>query len=112
MASRCTECGHESFPPRADCTRCRGGSFEFIERSGRSTLVTHTRIDAAPAGFEGVAPFRVGVVDLEEGGRALAWFGESVDVERVEIGMPLQITPRIFDEVEEIKIYYTLEGNP
>ena len=109
MGSRCTGCGHTAFPPRADCPKCLGGEFEFVEMSGRGTVVTFTRIDAAPAGFEDVAPFTQGVVDLEETGRLLAWFGESIDTEEIAIGMPVQVVPRIFEELEQIKVYYTLE---
>ena len=64
---------------------------------------------AAPTGFEDVAPYLVGLVDLEEGGRALAWFGDTIDEDEVEIGMELQVVPRIFEESEEIKVYYSLE---
>ncbi len=109
MASRCKDCGAVSFPPRADCEACMSGDFEFMEVSGKGRLHTFTRIVAAPTGFEDVAPYVVGVVDLEEGGKALAWFGESFEEEDIEIGMELQIVPRIFEELEEIKVYYSLE---
>jgi hypothetical protein len=109
MASRCTECGFTSFPPRADCPKCLNGEFEFTELSGRGRLVTYTRIDAAPAGFEEMAPYSIGVVDLEETGRLLAWFGESIPETQIRIGMEIQVVPRIFEEIEEIKVYYSLE---
>ena len=109
MGSRCTNCGATSFPPRADCEECLSGDFEFVEISGRAELHTFTKIVAAPTGFEDVAPYLVGVVDLEEGGRALAWFGDTIDEEEVEIGMELQVIPQIFEESEEIKVYYSLE---
>ena len=54
-------------------------------------------------------PYIVGLVDLEEGGRALAWFGETIEEEEIEIGMDIQMVPQIFDELEEIKVYYSLE---
>jgi hypothetical protein len=63
------------------------GNFEFVELSGKSTLQTFTKIVAAPTGFEDVVPYTVGVVDLEEGGRALAWFGDTVQEDEIEIGM-------------------------
>ena len=85
------------------------GNFEFMELTGKSTLHTFTKIVAAPTGFEDVVPYTVGVVDLEEGGRALAWFGETVKEDDIKIGMDLQIVPQIFDETEEIKVYYSLE---
>lgn len=109
MASRCKRCGATSFPPKADCDACMSGDFEFFEVSGRGTLVTFTKIVAAPTGFEDVAPYIVGVVDLAEGGRALAWLGGSVPEADIAIGMALQLVPQIFEELEEIKVYYSLE---
>ncbi len=109
MGSRCTRCGATSFPPKADCDACMSDEFEFFEVSGRGTLVTFTKIVAAPTGFEDVTPYIVGVVDLVEGGRALAWIGNSVPEADIAIGMDLQVVPRIFEELEEIKVYYSLE---
>jgi uncharacterized OB-fold protein len=109
MASRCKKCGATSFPPRADCAACMSGDFEFSELSGRATLHTFTRIAAAPTGFEEMVPYRIGVADLEEGGRLLAWIGEGIKEEEIAIGMRLQVVPRIFEELEEIKVYYSLE---
>ena len=109
VGSRCVKCGFESFPPRADCPKCLSGEFALEEVTGRGTLVTWTRIEAAPAGFEDVAPYTIGVADLEKTGRVLAWFGESIPEEAIRIGMDVQVVPRIFEELEEIKVYYTLE---
>lgn len=109
MASRCKKCGAQSFPPRADCAACMSGDFEFVEISGKARLHTYTKIEAAPTGFEEVVPYTIGVVDLEEGGRALAWFGDSIKEEEIDIGMELQVVPQIFGELEEIKVYYSLE---
>lgn len=109
MGSRCRSCGAFAFPPRADCAVCLGSDFEFTEISGRARLHTFTRIAAAPQGFEAAAPYTVGVVDLEEGGRLLACFGPGVPQESIRIGMELRVVPRLFEEVEEIKVDYTLE---
>jgi len=109
MGTKCKDCGAFSFPPRADCEACMSGNFEFVELTGKSTLQTFTKIVAAPTGFEEVVPYTVGVVDLEEGGRALAWFGDTVNEDEIEIGMELQVVPQIFDEDPDIKVYYSLE---
>lgn len=109
MASKCKSCGAESFPPRADCSECLSGDFEYKEYSGRATLHTYTTIHAAPTGFDDEVPYTVGVVDLEESGRLLAWFGETIRADEIKIGMKLQVVPRIFEETEEIKVYYSLE---
>lgn len=109
MGSRCTRCGETSFPPRADCEACLGHEFDFIERSGRARLLTYTKIVAAPTGFEEVAPYTVGVADLEEGGRILAWIGESIPEGEIAIDMELQVVPQILEELEEIKVFYRFE---
>jgi uncharacterized OB-fold protein len=109
MGSRCKRCGEQSFPPRADCGACLSGELEFVEVSGKSKLLTFTKIVAAPTGFEEVAPYTVGVADLEDGGRILAWIGDTIPEAQIEIGMELQVVPRIFEELEEIKVYYSLE---
>lgn len=109
MASRCTACGARAFPPRADCDVCMGRDFEFVEVSGRGRLHTWTRIDAPPKGFEAWAPYRVGVVDLEEGGRVLAWFGDAIAERDVAIGMPVQVVPHVLDDPEDIHVVCTIE---
>ena len=110
MAARCKACGQRSFPPRADCERCLSPDFEWVEVSGRARLVTWSRIAAAPAGFERHAPYTLGVADLEEGGRALAWIGPSLTDDALEPGMELRLVPRLHEELEEIHVDYTLES--
>ena len=109
MGSKCKKCGFTAFPPRADCPECLSDEFEYVEFSGEGMVMTYTRIDAAPAGFEDVAPFVQGVVDLKETGRLLAWFGDTIPEKEIKIGMPVQVVPRMFEELEQIKVYYTLE---
>jgi uncharacterized OB-fold protein len=109
MGSSCKSCGYSTFPPRADCPQCLSGEFAFREWSGKGTLYTWTRIDAAPTGFEDVVPYTLGVVDLAEGGRLVAWIGATIAAEEIEVGMPVQVVPRLFEESEEIKVHYTIE---
>jgi uncharacterized OB-fold protein len=114
MGSRCKDCGFHSFPPRSDCPECMSGNFEFQEYGGAGTLCTHTRIDAAPTGFEAHVPYTIAVVDLAEGGRALGWLGDTIPPAEIQIGMPVQVVPRIFEDTDGIRVYYTVErpGTP
>jgi hypothetical protein len=109
MASRCTACGLRSFPPRADCARCLSPDFEWVEIGGAARLVSWTRVSAAPRGFEDHAPYTIGVVDLDDGGRALAWIGPALATEPLRIGMPLRVVPRLHEDSEDIRVDYTLE---
>ena len=109
MGTRCKKCGAVSFPPRADCVECMSGDFAFFELRGKARLHTYTKIAAAPSGFEELIPYTVGVADLDETGRILAWIGESIKEDEIKIGMELQVVPQIFEELEDIKVYYSLE---
>jgi uncharacterized OB-fold protein len=75
--------------------------------SGRGTVRAHSSVAVAPTGFDDIAPYTVTVVEFEEGGRLLAWIGATI--ENVEIDMLVQVVPRIFEEIEEIRVYYTIE---
>ncbi len=111
VGSKCKACGHVSFPPRADCIECLSPDFEWLQYSGDCTLHTFTVIHAAPTGFDEMVPYIIGIVDLPEGGRLLGWI-QGIQKDDIEIGMPLKVVPKIFEEIEEIKVYYTLEkGN-
>jgi uncharacterized protein len=109
MGTVCKGCGYSTFPPRADCPECMSGEFEFKEWSGKGTIYTLTRIDAAPTGFEDEVPYTVAVVDLEDGGRLLAWIGETISEDEAKIGLDVQVVPRIFEDLEPIKVYYSVE---
>ena len=109
MGSRCKKCGAQSFPPRADCLECMHGEFEFVEMSGKGSLHTYTKIAAAPTGFENLVPYIVGLADLKETGRIVGWIGETIPESEIKIGMEIQVVPRIFEETEDIKVYYTFE---
>ena len=108
MASRCSECSFYSFPPRADCPECLSGEFAYEEISGRGTIHTYSTIAAAPTGFDDEVPYTVAVVDLEEGGRLLAWIGESLEIADVKIGM--EVTAKIAGDEEEFYVVFEPAG--
>ena len=108
MGTRCKQCGTVTFPPRADCEKCMASDWEFVQYSGKAKLVTFTQISAAPTGFEDMVPYTIGVADLPEGGRVLAWVRD-IEPKELRIGMDMKLVPRIFEEIPEIKLYYTLE---
>ena len=108
MGTKCKKCGELYFPPRADCLKCMDDKFEWIEYSGKGKLHSFTKIFAAPKGFEDIAPYILGIVDLEEGGRLISWIGDIPENE-IEIDMKVKVVPRIFEEIPEIKLFYTIE---
>lgn len=108
MGTQCNKCNEIYFPPRADCLKCMSDDFKWIEYSGDGILHSYTKIHAAPKGFDDMAPYVLGVVDLKEGGRLISWI-KNIPDEEIKIGMSVKVIPRIFEEIEEIKLYYTIE---
>jgi uncharacterized OB-fold protein len=63
----CDDCNKFSFPPKTFCPHCWSTRTHWAELSGYGRLYSQTVIHAAPAVFREEAPYRVGIVDLEEG---------------------------------------------
>jgi len=108
MGTQCKKCNEKYFPPRADCIKCMSNDVKWIEYSGRGKLLSFTKIIVAPKGFTDMAPYFIGIVDLEEGGRLLSWIKDIPDDE-IKIGMSVKVVPSIFEEIEEIKLYYIIK---
>jgi uncharacterized OB-fold protein len=61
--SRCKDCGHVFFPPRADCYQCLSSNMEWFDVSGEGKLVTFSRLEYAPVGFEADLPYCIALAD-------------------------------------------------
>ena len=87
MGTRCSRCNLTYCPPRADCPACGGSELEWVELSGRGTLLTYTVVEVAPSAFSRQAPFVVGIVQLKDGPRVMA---QIEDVPEAKEGLRLQ----------------------
>jgi len=67
MAGKCLKCGKIHLPPRPLCDNCYSIDFEWVSISGKGKLLTYTIINIAPAQFQALAPYAVGIVQLENG---------------------------------------------
>jgi uncharacterized OB-fold protein len=63
MGTRCKDCGMVFFPPRADCYRCLTSNTEWFEVSGTGNLVTFSKLQYGPVGFEGDLPYTIALLD-------------------------------------------------
>lgn len=89
--TKCEECGSLQFPPHAHCTRCLATNVQWKELSGDCTLITFTKVEAAPAAFTGQAPYLLGLAELAEGPKVFAWIDKRLSEESVAIGMKLRL---------------------
>jgi uncharacterized OB-fold protein len=67
--TRCDDCGRLTFPPKPFCPHCWSKRISWVPVSGRGKLYSQTVVHAAPAVFQDEVPYRVGIVDLDEGVR-------------------------------------------
>ncbi|MFP4081581.1 MAG: Zn-ribbon domain-containing OB-fold protein [Candidatus Aminicenantes bacterium] len=63
MGTRCQECGRTFFPPRAHCFRCLSSNTDWFEVQGKGKLVSYSRLQYAPTGFEKDLPYYIAVLD-------------------------------------------------
>jgi uncharacterized OB-fold protein len=90
MAGKCTKCGKIHLPPRPICDNCYGVEFTWTEISGKGKLLTYTTIHVAPPQFQALAPYTVGIVQLENGLK-LPGMVSGVPQELLKIGMQLKM---------------------
>ncbi len=90
MAGKCQKCGKLHLPPRPLCDNCYGTQFEWVPVSGKGKLLTYTIIHVAPQNFQNLAPYVIGIVELDDGLRIPGMI-QSVSQEQLEIGMTLNL---------------------
>ena len=104
MYQRCERCDHRWHIPTDACPIC-GGSASWRESSGAGTVYSFTAVHRPPLReLRSDSPYIVGLVDLTEGPRVMAWLVEApepawrigVDVEAVFLPGPAGIELPMF----------------
>ncbi len=90
MAGKCVKCGKIHLPPRPLCDKCYSKLFEWMPVNGKGKLVTYTVINVAPAQFQALAPYAVGIVEFENGLRIPGML-QDVTQQELRIGMELTL---------------------
>jgi len=90
MGGKCKKCGKIHLPPRPLCNNCFSKEFEWVELPQNGKLLTYTVIHVAPTQFQGMAPYAVGIVQLENGLKIPGMI-RGVAPEQIKIGMLLTI---------------------
>ncbi|MBV1895209.1 MAG: Zn-ribbon domain-containing OB-fold protein [Rhodobacteraceae bacterium] len=67
--TKCGKCERTSFPPKPICPHCWSDQVSWTDLSGHGVLYSATTVHAGPAAFAADLPYRVGIVDLDEGMR-------------------------------------------
>jgi hypothetical protein len=87
----CQSCGRSFFTPQVACTYCLSEGWEYQLSSGRGTVYSATVVHRPP-GPEFSAPFRLGVVDMDEGWSMLANLVDGPDERLPAVGAAVELT--------------------
>ncbi|MGD6933674.1 MAG: Zn-ribbon domain-containing OB-fold protein [Candidatus Bathyarchaeia archaeon] len=90
MAGKCLKCGKTHLPPRPLCDNCYSTDFEWIQVSGKGKLLTYTVIHIAPTAFQSLAPYAIGIIELD-GGLKIPGMIQAITQEQLKIGMTLTV---------------------
>ena len=88
MAVKCLKCASLLLPPKNICPKCFSTSLEWTELRKKGKLLTYTVIHVAPAQFQSMAPYSMGIVKLEDGLQLLGMIRD-IKPEKIKVGMDL-----------------------
>jgi len=103
-AIKCLKCGLMQHESHLRCLNCRSEKFELIEASEQCRLLTFTILTAVPSEFIESKPYALGIVEFENGVRAL---GQISSQEDLKIGMRLRTIPNTIQmDGKQIDTYF------
>ncbi len=89
-AAECKNCKKIVFPPRIICPECRSKEFSNKSLSLSGTIKSFTVIRVAPAGFEDLVPYAVGIIEFPEGVCTMMQITDA-RLESLKVGMKVNI---------------------
>jgi uncharacterized OB-fold protein len=89
MGTQCKKCGLLFFPPRADCFQCLSSDMEWFEVAGTGKLLSYSKLQFGPMGFEGDLPYCIAVLDYGDF-RVFGRIDKNLADEEIKIGMEMK----------------------
>jgi len=90
MGTKCKKCGKLYFPPQADCNKCLSSDMDWVEIKGTGKLITYTITHVAPKAYTNIAPYVIGVAQLDEGPKVTAWVRD-IKPEEIKVNMKVKL---------------------
>jgi uncharacterized OB-fold protein len=89
VGTKCKGCGLTFFPPRADCYKCLTSNMEWFQVSGTGKLVTYSKLEYGPVGFEKDLPYAIAVVDYGDY-KVFGRLAKDLQDNEIKVGMELK----------------------
>jgi uncharacterized OB-fold protein len=99
MAGKCQQCGKIHLPPRPLCDNCFSQKFTWATVPNKGKLLTYTIIHIAPQQFQHLAPYAVGIIQLENGTKLPGIITDATQ-EQLRIGMDLTIAFNVCENAQ------------
>ncbi len=89
MGTKCKKCGLQFFPPRADCYQCLSSDMEWFEVAGTGKLLTYSKLQYSPVGFEADLPYYIAVLDYGNY-KVFGRIDKEIPDDEIKIGMEMK----------------------
>jgi uncharacterized OB-fold protein len=90
MVGKCLKCNKIHLPPRPLCDNCYSTQFDWTQISNKGKLLTYTVIHIAPTQFQNLAPYAIGILELDNGLK-ISGIIKDVPQEQIKIDMTLNV---------------------
>jgi uncharacterized OB-fold protein len=87
--TRCKVCGLVFFPPRSDCYQCLSSNMEWFEVSGTGKLVTFSKLEYAPIGFQEDVPYCIALLDYGDY-KVFGRIDRNLPEDEIKVGMVMK----------------------
>ncbi len=87
--TKCRSCGKLFFPPRADCYACLTSDMEWFPVTGTGKLITYSKLQYAPVGFEGDLPYSIAVLDYGNY-KVFGRLADGLTDDEIKVGMEMR----------------------
>lgn len=103
--TRCKDCGKVFFPPRADCYKCLTSNMEWFDVSGTGKLVSYSKLEYAPVGFDRDLPYCIALLDYGDY-KVFGRLASDLSLEDIAVGMDMKT---VVNELSNGQVNYVFE---
>lgn len=108
QASKCLKCNRIYYPKKHLC-KCNSKKFKLIQLSGKGKLLTFTEITNPPEAFINMAPYCIGIIELEEKVKIVAQITDA-KINDLKINMPVQaVFRKMYEAGQKGIIHYGIK---
>lgn len=110
LIQSCADCGHMQFYPRSICTKCMSKNIDWVEASGKATIISYTVMHRSVSKAYCVdGPQVLAIVRLEEGPQMMSHIVDC-DEENLSIAMTVEVSFEDWSEEITVPVFKPISG--